>query len=483
MSARIAIVDRAATDRIMLRAMLTRADYDVTVCADPAEAAAAMLMRPVDIVLADPEAVGDVAALRRDGGAGMPGAGCAGQSGGPGWIVARVRGGDARARMAALLDGADDVIDREAGEPLILATIRRHLRQSNAALASVLGSEPAGLLGFAEGQAPFGIAPSLSGADDAAGPIAVVSARPLSLPRAIRMLIERHPGPVEVAATPGLVEVAAALYIVDGGGYPRDSGVSEGLYRTVAELEVRAKAQHATTLVLVPEGAETLGAMALDLGAEEQVGEEVTAEELSHRVRRLLRQKAMADRQRDRLQTTIAAASVDPLTGLYNRRHAIARLEALATGARETGLAFAVMILDIDHFKAINDTHGHATGDRVLVEVARRLRENLRAIDLVARIGGEEFLVAMPETSVEQARGAAERLRGVIEGTPFDCTRTAHPPFRVTLSIGVAVGPGGDVGAISNGALIEELYERADVALYSAKTAGRNMVTVELSAA
>lgn len=477
MSARIVIVDRAATDRIMLRAMLARADYDVAVCADPEEAAAALRAGPVDIVLTDGMSVGSLAALVRAGAA------CGGPGTGPGWIVARVRQGDARARMAALQDGADDVIDRDAGEPLILATIRRHLRQTNAALASVLGHEPADLLGFAEAQAPFGPAAATAPSDDAAGGIAVVSARPMALPRAIRMLIERHPGPVEVAATPGMVEGTAALYVVDGGGYPRDGVASEGLYRTVAELAVRAKAHHATTLVLVPAEAEHLGAMALDLGAEEQVAEDVAAEELSHRVRRLLRRKAMADRQRDRLQTTIAAAAVDPLTGLYNRRHAIARLEALASGARETGAAFAVMILDIDHFKAINDTHGHATGDRVLVEVARRLRENLRAIDLVARIGGEEFLVAMPETSVEQARGAAERLRGVIEGAPFDCARTAHPPFRVTLSIGVAVGPGSRPETVTPGALIEELYERADVALYSAKTAGRNMVTVELSAA
>ena len=144
------------------------------------------------------------------------------------------------------------------------------------------------------------------------------------------------------------------------------------------------------------------------------------------------------------------------------------------------------MMLDLDHFKAVNDTHGHAAGDRVLVEVAQRLRDNLRAIDLVARIGGEEFLVAMPETSVEQARSAAERLRRVIEDTPFDCTRAGQGPLRVTMSIGVAIGPGvqGDVAAVTTpGALIEELYERADIALYSAKSAGRNTVTVELTAA
>ncbi len=475
MSARVVIVDRAASERIMLRAILTRSFYDVAVCGDLAEAVAAVSERPADIILAAAEEVRALAMLRRIDGVASAS------------VIALARSDDERARVAALQAGAEDVLARDAGEALILATIRRHLRKRAAARDSVICPDPAGPLpGFAEAQATLDPPPPAAEAEDATGPIAIISARATALPRSIRMLIERHPGPVEVAHTPAAVERPAALYIVDGGGFPVAGLASDGLYRTVAELEVRARAEHAATLVLVPRGAEHLGAIALDLGAEEQVADGVTSEELSHRVRRLLRRKAQQDRQRDRLQTTIAAATLDPLTGLCNRREAIGRLEALAAAARETGAPFAVMMLDLDHFKAVNDTHGHAAGDRVLVEVAQRLRDNLRAIDLVARIGGEEFLVAMPETSVEQARSAAERLRRVIEDTPFDCTRAGQGPLRVTMSIGVAIGPGvqGDGGAVTSpGALIEELYERADIALYSAKSAGRNTVTVELTAA
>lgn len=474
MSARIVIVEAAATDRILLRAMLTRAAHDVTVCGDMAEARAALVERPADIILADQGQVRALAPDRREGG---PAAAA--------WLIALARAGDDRGRIDALLAGADDVLARDAGEALILATIRRHLRQRNAVRDSVISHDTAGVLGLAEDQAAFHIGQPAAGPDDTHGPIAIISARAAALPRAIRMLIERHPGPVEVAASPAAVAGQAALYIVDGGSFPVVGQTSEGLYRTVAELEVRAKADHAATLVLVPRAAEHLGAIALDLGAEEQVAEDVAAEELSHRVRRLLRHKAQGDRQRDRLQTTIAAATLDPLTGLYNRRHAIARLESLALAARDTGTPFAVMMADIDHFKTINDTHGHAAGDRVLVEVARRLRDNLRAVDLVARIGGEEFLVAMPDTSVEQARNAAERLRRIIGDTPFDGARGGKGPIRVTMSIGVAIGPGAPERAatVSPGALIEDMYERADLALYSAKSAGRNKVTVELSAA
>ncbi len=145
------------------------------------------------------------------------------------------------------------------------------------------------------------------------------------------------------------------------------------------------------------------------------------------------------------------------------------------------------MALDIDHFKSINDAFGHGAGDRVLVEVAQRLRDNLRAVDLVARTGGEEFLVVMPDTNGEQVRGAAERLRRVIGDAGFD----ARPPtalgrpheagatISVTLSIGVALGQ-------SHGAAREDvdlILQRADAALYAAKGAGRNTVTFSLSAA
>jgi two-component system cell cycle response regulator len=466
MSARIVIVDRAATGRIMLRAMLTRAGYDVTVCSDADEAQAALATRMADIVLADAQEVRTLAAAQPV----MPPPEAA-------RIIALARVEDSRARIAALTAGADDVLSRDAGEALILSTIRRLLRHRNAARASAIGPDPAETLGFAEAQEPFAGPRTI---EDSSGPITVISVRPTALPRPIRMLIERHPGPVEVAATAANARGPTALYIVDGGGFPSAGDNADGLYRTVAELEVRAKAQRAATLVLVPDGAEHLGVMALDLGAEEQVAETVAVEELSHRVRRLLRRKAQEDRQRDRLQATIAAASIDPLTGLYNVRYADARLVAMAEATRDGGTPLALMMLDIDHFKVINDTHGHATGDLVLAEVARLLRENLRAVDLIARVGGEELLVAMPDTAVDQARAAAERLRRIIAATKFETIARARCKLRVTVSIGVAIDFGDALPQSGGpGGMIANLRRRADIALYSAKASGRNMVTVE----
>lgn len=467
MPARIIIVDRAATGRILLRSILTRAAYDVTICDNMAEAVSRLSQCPVDIVLADAaelhplvqsrQAFGDLAVQ----------------------IVALARADDGRSRIDALHAGADDVLSRDAGEALILSTLRRLLRHRNSRLHNVIGPDAVHTVGFAEAQGTFDhCGGPLQVIEDAAGPITVISKRPAALPRPIRMLLERHPGPVEVAASPATACGTAALYIVDGGGFPRNGDTCDALYATVAELEVKAKAERAATLVLVPEGAEQLGAMVLDLGAEEQVAETVLPEELSHRVRRLLRRKALDDRQRDRLQSTIAAASIDPLTGLYNLRYAEARLAILAESARKTGAPLAVLMLDIDRFKTINDTHGHPTGDVVLAEVARRLRDNLRAVDLIARVGGEEFLVAMPDTAVDQARGAAERMRRIIEREPFISRLMPDARLNVTLSIGVAVSGAATGHDQTPVTLIANLRQLADIALYGAKSAGRNTVSV-----
>ena len=147
----------------------------------------------------------------------------------------------------------------------------------------------------------------------------------------------------------------------------------------------------------------------------------------------------------------------------------------MAERSKTTGRSFAVMALDIDHFKLVNDSFGHGAGDRVIAGVADILRDNLRSVDLVARIGGEEFLIALPDTTVDQARKMAERIRYIVQNTPLSIG-AGKMPVGVTLSIGVALGMGadGDVNGI---------IERADAALYDSKSSGRNAVTLAQTAA
>lgn len=158
----------------------------------------------------------------------------------------------------------------------------------------------------------------------------------------------------------------------------------------------------------------------------------------------------------------------DPLTDIANRRAFMRRLSEEVGRAKRTGKKLGLLLLDADRFKDINDTYGHPAGDAVLVGLAQLLKARARSYDLVARLGGEELAVLLPEITVEGARGAAERLREAIERGPVGAPEGA----KVTVSIGVALGPAGDD---DDGIA---LLKRADQALYEAKAAGRNRVAM-----
>jgi two-component system, cell cycle response regulator len=386
---------------------------------------------------------------------------------------------DSAGRIAALRAGVDDVLSRPVRENLLLSRIRSLLRQSAAAPEADLEGQAMRALGLAEDQTDF----------VPAGRVGVITPHRHRLPDTLGTLVSRLPGGARLmhpSDDPGLpVHDGAApdIYLIDA-LHDHETTLAEGtVLQILADLRSRAATRHAATMVILPEGRDSLGAMALDMGADDLATQTTSAEELAHRVRTLLRRKSLADRRRDGVRAGLQAAITDPLTGLYNRRLAMAELGRMVDGSLAQTGHLAVMMLDIDHFKRVNDTWGHAAGDRVLVEVAARLRANLRGMDLIARMGGEEFLVAIPGTGLEGARGAAERLRRVVEDHPFALTDgrpgdKATGTISVTVSVGVAMC-GADVGA--DGKMSDNLAllcARADRALYAAKTAGRNMVTV-----
>ncbi|GAB3595330.1 hypothetical protein GCM10027446_20460 [Angustibacter peucedani] len=158
-------------------------------------------------------------------------------------------------------------------------------------------------------------------------------------------------------------------------------------------------------------------------------------------------------------------AVVDPLTGLFNRKALAGRYAEAAAQARVLGGSVSVVLCDLDHFKRVNDQHGHDVGDVVLREAAYRMRKTLRTFDLVYRIGGEEFLVLLPGQDLVQAVTVAERMVADVASEPLG-------GLAVTMSAGVAETVGGH-------SLLDELMKRADVALYAAKDAGRNQVCVD----
>jgi two-component system cell cycle response regulator len=222
----------------------------------------------------------------------------------------------------------------------------------------------------------------------------------------------------------------------------------------LARIKADATAFRVAVVVIVPEEPSVDGALdLLARGAEDVLAEPFGDAELVTRAlaagrTKVLREELVA--QSTRLESLVFE---DSLTGLSNRRFILAQLSAMISGARRHGRALTAAIIDIDHFKAVNDRHGHAEGDRVLATVAKTLRRHLRAEDQLGRLGGEEFLAVLPDADASPAAAATQKLRASVAGTG------------VTVSIGWASW---------EGEAPDELLHKADEALYAAKRGGRD---------
>ena len=209
-------------------------------------------------------------------------------------------------------------------------------------------------------------------------------------------------------------------------------------------------------------------AKGLDLGANDYLIRPVDRNELLARTTTQVRRKRLQDRLQESYRRSLSLALTDELTGLYNRRYLFAHLDELIGRVQQDGISAAVLVFDIDHFKLVNDSYGHPAGDYVLRELAARAMNSVRSVDLVARLGGEEFVVVMPETDLSIATAVAERLRAAVAREPF-LLREIGERLSVTISVGVtAARNGGDDR--------DRMLKRADDALYAAKTRGRNCV-------
>ena len=208
-------------------------------------------------------------------------------------------------------------------------------------------------------------------------------------------------------------------------------------------------------------------ARGLEIGVSDYLVRPIEKNELLARVRTQIRKKRYMERLRDNVQMSIEMAITDALTGLYNRRYMEMHVRSLVEQASSRGKPLTVLVLDIDYFKSINDTHGHDAGDEVLREFALRIRKSIRGSDLACRYGGEEFVVIMPETDVGAATSVAERLRRRIASAPFPFQQGARA-VEVTTSVGIAALAGSDDAA--------SVIKRADQALFRAKRDGRNRV-------
>ena len=208
----------------------------------------------------------------------------------------------------------------------------------------------------------------------------------------------------------------------------------------------------------------------LRLGAHDYLRKPCEPTELLARVQAAARVKRLQDELRQRNEDLDRISRTDALTGLRNRRHVEEYLAKLTSLARRNLEPIAVLVIDVDHFKSVNDDHGHDAGDAVLCEVAGRMQDSVRLEDMVGRWGGEEFLVVLPNTTDQGAAELAERLRQVVADTP--CRLAEGDAVQVTISVGCAASLIDDAG---------RLVRSADAAMYEAKQTGRNRVVVAAS--
>jgi diguanylate cyclase (GGDEF)-like protein len=202
----------------------------------------------------------------------------------------------------------------------------------------------------------------------------------------------------------------------------------------------------------------------LRLGAHDYLRKPFEANELVARISAALRTKSLQDELRARNAELDRVSRIDMLTGIYNRRHLDEYMRRVISSARRHGRTVGVLLVDIDHFKDVNDQHGHLAGDAVLREVAHRLQGAMRTEDALGRWGGEEFIAVLTDTPGESIGVLAERMRQVIASAPFVLDNGTE--ITVTVSIGHTDGTED----------AEVLVHRADDALYVAKEGGRNQV-------
>ena len=233
--------------------------------------------------------------------------------------------------------------------------------------------------------------------------------------------------------------------------------------RVCASLKFNEESRDIPILVIGDPEDETRFIRAYDIGINDTIMRPVEIQELKARVQTLLRRKFYADSLRENFNENLEMVVADPLTGLGNRRYFDRTVDPLFDELETKSTPFSIMVFDIDHFKRVNDILGHDMGDQILKEVAARLVTNMRAIDVVSRYGGEEFMIAMPNTNADKALIAADRVRSLIAGTPIFVDGEA---LQITTSVGVA--------EVEQGESLRDVFKRADDALYKAKESGRN---------
>ena len=461
MSAKILVVDDIPANVRVLEARLQASYYSVVTASSGAEALDVAAAERPDLILLDvmmPEMDGFECCRRLKSDpalASIP-------------VVMVTALDQASDRLKGLEAGADDFLTKPPNETALFARVRSLVRVKM--MIDELRLRDETLRDFGAGDDATHDQLCVRGSR-----IVVVDPRESRAQAMADLLANRLEAAVDIAAngdqTIALAQRAPAdAYVIAGrigaAGVDQEDGLA-----LCGRLRSRAETRRSGLLLTIDEGDHDRIAAALDIGVDDYILRPVDEAELVARMRAQLRRKHFAERLRRNMRSGLQMAMTDELTGLYNRRYADQHLNRQVAERARSAAPMALMVLDIDHFKMVNDTYGHPVGDEVLVEFAQRMRDEMRGVDLLARYGGEEFVAALPEARGETALRAADRLRAAIAGEPFD---TSAGLLTVTASIGVAT--------LEPDETAPSLLRRADEALYAAKRSGRNRVATAAGA-
>jgi len=448
MTARILVVDDIEANRRLLEARLNAEYYEVITASNGPEAIEICEEGHCDIVLLDvmmPEMDGFEVCRRLKSSAltsHLP-------------VVMVTSLDQPTDRVRGLEAGADDFVTKPIDEVHLLARVRSLARLKMVVDELRLRAEGTGMA------APL---ISLAGVEAMRGRVLLADDRQSSYDRIVKALSTTANVTVEANPQEALFKAAETDYDV--------LVVSLGLVgfdalRLCAQVRALERTRNLPVLVVADLEDRPRVLRGLELGVNDWLSRPLDRNELIARVRTQIRLKRYADGLRDQVTQSIELALVDQLTGLNNRRYLDNHLNVLIEASRLRRSPLALCIFDIDHFKRVNDTYGHDVGDEVLQGFAKRLKNIVRDGDMLCRLGGEEFVMAMPGVNLTVATRIAERARLAIENEPFPI-RDGKDSLSITASIGVAA-----YGANKTGM---ELYHAADQALYRAKSEGRNRV-------
>lgn len=452
MSARVLVVDDIPVNVRLLEAKLSAEYYDVVTASGGREALEKIAEQPPDIILLDvmmPEMDGFEVCAKIKSDPTMrhiP-------------VVMVTALNEQRDRVRGLEAGADDFLTKPVNDVALLARVKSLLRVKMMMDELRLREETSRQLGALD--------PDVTGHEPVSG-VRILVVEDDQNDAAVIMSILEENNDVLVVDSPDdalrEAETGYDLIIVSLGLLDHDA------LRLCSQLRSGVASRHSVILILIDEQDDKRLAKALELGVNDYLAKSIDRSELLARVRTQLSYKRYHDQLRGAYQESVTMALTDSLTGLHNRRYVTSHLETIVRNADGVTPAIGLLMVDIDHFKLINDEYGHVAGDEVLKEVARRLQEAIRGHDLAARLGGEEFLAIISEVDTPRAEMVAERLRKAIFSEPIRID-SVDTWVNVSVSVGVALR---DIPEETP----ESQLARADHALYEAKRTGRNRVVL-----